>query len=257
MRTKINRIAIIGCTHGDEIIGKRVIEYFKNVKLEQGNIQGVIANKYAFRHKKRFVDVDLNRSFPGKKNGEHEERVAYELGKSLKNYDLCLDIHATNSKFNNAIIVTKMNKKIKSFLKLIPIKKVVLMKKESMRNGALIHHAPFGVCLEYGPDKTGSNYTYAVRDIKQLMANLNLMKGKKRIYPVKELFEVNDIYKVHRNFKPNKLLKDFHLIRKNQYVGKLRNKKELSHKNFYPIFLGKGRYESTLALMANKKKVFL
>lgn len=251
---EINKIVIIGCTHGDEIIGKKVINFFDSVKLEWGSITGVIANKKALARKKRFIDIDLNRSFPGKQFGNNEEVIAYNLKNKLKKYDLCLDIHATNSHFNNAIIITKLNKRIKQLLKLIPVKKVVLMKKKIMKSGALIHHTPLGICLEYGPNKSGANYKYAIQDIYQLLTNLDFLKGKKKFYIKKELYEVDDIYKVHKNFVPNKILKDFSLIKKGQFIGKLNDEKKFSRKNFYPIFLGKGRYESTLALMANKKE---
>ena len=118
------KILIIGCTHGDEIIGYKVIKELKKIKLKRGSLDFLIANELAKKNKKRFLDVDLNRAFPGKKNGNKEEKIAFQINKILKNYDLVLDIHATNSNFDVIAIVCNLDNKTKNLLKITPIKKV-------------------------------------------------------------------------------------------------------------------------------------
>jgi succinylglutamate desuccinylase len=252
---KFSKIALIGCVHGDEVIGERLIKYTFQLKSLSPFVQGIIANPLALKRKKRFIDSDLNRSFPGDLKGNHEQKIAAKFLKQLFVYDLCLDIHATNSNFDSLVIVTKLNNEIKKLLALIPINKVALMKNAKFKNGALINHASTGIALEYGPNKSGRNSVRAFKDLKQLFINLGLLSGHQKTYPDKTLYTVYDSYTVPEDFQQSKQLKDFQLIKKGEVVGVSSNKKIRSSKSFHPIFLGKGRYQSTLALMADKRNI--
>ncbi|MEA3292979.1 MAG: hypothetical protein U9P88_00670, partial [Patescibacteria group bacterium] len=147
--------------------------------------------------------------------------------------------------------------KIKGLLKLIPISKVALIRKNNLGSKALISYVNLGVSLEYGPDKSGKNYKKCLRDIKIILKNLELLPGKKNIFRSKEVYTVLGSYKVPNDFKPNNHLKEFQLIKRGQFIGHINKRKIKSTKSFYPIFLGKGRYKRTLALIAKKKDVEL
>ncbi len=251
------KIAIIGCIHGDEIVGQKVIKDLKKIKLKKGSLTFIIANPKALAKNKRFIKKDLNRSFPGRKNGNFEERLAYELNKILKNFDLVIDVHATNSDLGKIIGVTKLDRKTKSILKLIPIKNVALLSKKIFGNGELIRAAKLGISLDYGPDKSGANYKKVLLDIKIILKNLGLINGKKKNFKEKIFYLFFDSYMVPKNFKQAKSLKELKLIKKGQFLGQVNNRKIYSKKTFYPLFLGKGRYEKTLSLMAKQEKIKL
>ena len=84
-------ISIIGCIHGDEPSGKKIINRLKNyLSINSKNITGtiklIIANEKALKKDNRYIDKDLNRSFPGKKDSRvYEEKLAFKLVKELKN----------------------------------------------------------------------------------------------------------------------------------------------------------------------------
>ena len=203
-------VAIVGCLHGDEIIGKLTINKLVKLTLEQGSITGIIGNPKALARKKRFISTDLNRSFPGKSKGVSETRRAFELTKLLRPYDLCLDIHATNSNFESLIIVTKLTKNIKAILKLLPIKKVALMQSADFKKGTMLNHVKLGIALEYGPNKSGKNHLHAVSDLKQLFVNLKMINGSLKQYPHKILYRVFGAYNVDSKFNQSPRLRDFH-----------------------------------------------
>lgn len=252
------RIAIVGCTHGDEPLGKFVIgSLIKDIIPIKGSISFFIAHPLALKKKKRFIEQDLNRSFPGKMNGKIEERIAYELKKTLSSFDVVIDIHATNSNIDSLAIVTKQNKKVTTFLNHIPIKKIGLARSSVFGGHELINHTKMGVALEYGPDKKGTNHHRVTQDIKHILINLGIIAGVKKSYPAKEIYTITDQYHTPKKFKASNKLKDFQLIRKGQMIGMVRNKKIYSDKNFYPLFLGKGKYKGTLALVADKVEVKL
>lgn len=250
-------IAIIGCVHGDEIIGKKVINQLKKIKLKKGTLTFIIAHPKAVAKKKRFFQKDLNRSFPGRKNGMTEEKIAYELNKILKKFDLVIDVHATNSDLKSLIAITKYNKQIKNLLKITPIKRVAYAPKKVFGAKELITYSKLGVSLEYGPNKSGRNYKRALNHVKIILKNLGVLKGKKTLYKEKDLYKISGIYRVPNNFQQNNKLKDYQLIKKGQLIGKINKKAIYSDKNFHPLFLGKGRYQETLALMAKKEKIKL
>lgn len=252
---KIKKIAIVGCVHGDEIIGKKVIKYFESLEIK--DLSFFIAHPEALKENKRLLDQDLNRSFPGKISEKKEDRLAYYLTKELSNFDLVLDLHATNSNFDKALIVTSLKKEIKDILSLIPIEKVMVCDKNIFGGKDLISHVKLGISMEYGPNKTGENYTEAVKDIKQLFVNLGILEGKKKIFKKKEVFNCFGLFELESRgkFLGSKRLKDFSLIKKDEIVGEISGEKLKAKESFYPIFVGEGMYTEGF-LMAEKKKVF-
>lgn len=247
-------MAVVGCLHGDEIIGKKVVDELGDVKLKQGSLSLIIANNKALRKNKRFIKKDLNRSFPGRKNGDGEEKLAYSLVKILRSFDYVVDLHATDSNVGSLSIVTKLSNDIKNFLRYVPVKRVAFIKESDFSKGNMIDFCKAGVSLEYGPDKTGGNFKKALADVQVILKNLGLLDGDKKLYPEKELYTVSGVYTVGDGFVQNNKLRNFCLIDIGQEIGKLGGSAVVSKKEFYPLFLGKGAYEGTLALVADKKE---
>ncbi|HPW39830.1 MAG TPA: succinylglutamate desuccinylase/aspartoacylase family protein [bacterium] len=94
---------LTGCVHGDEVGGIAVIqEVFKKLRtqpLEQGAIFAIpLMNPMGFETNSRYMAIseeDLNRSFPGKKNGSLAERVAEKIFSTIMETKptLVLDLH--------------------------------------------------------------------------------------------------------------------------------------------------------------------
>ncbi len=91
-------LAVVGSVHGDEPVGKKAIKKLLQQEIEfQKPVEFVIANEKALKIGKRFVDTDLNRSFPGdSQSHKHEERLASRLLDRLEGLKV-LDIHSTHS----------------------------------------------------------------------------------------------------------------------------------------------------------------
>src|SRR3989338_2424326 len=120
-------VAIVYCQHGDEVLGKKVVEHFDYHQLIKGTLLTVFANPLAYRKQVRFVEMDLNRSFPGKISGTHEEKIAQQLITKLKIADYVMDLHTTTSISPSFAIFTILNKKNLDLIKFSQIEKVVLM----------------------------------------------------------------------------------------------------------------------------------
>ncbi len=93
-------LLLTGGLHGDEINGieivRRMLEHKWNVPTAGTTICIPIINIYGFIHSSRYVPdgKDVNRSFPGNKNGSLASRVAHYLMKDIiPQIDLGLDFH--------------------------------------------------------------------------------------------------------------------------------------------------------------------
>ena len=92
------RVVLLVGVHGDERSPLLVTENIKESKVSKGTLEIVKVNNLALKQNKRFVDSDLNRVFPGRENGDHEERLAFKLSSFLKGADLVIDLHCFHSK---------------------------------------------------------------------------------------------------------------------------------------------------------------
>jgi len=91
-------VAVVGGIHGDEPAGVHAVEHFLETRppLERP-VKFVIANEPAIERGVRYVDADLNRSFPGRADGQSQEvTLAHELGEELKGC-VTLALHTTQS----------------------------------------------------------------------------------------------------------------------------------------------------------------
>lgn len=102
---KEKRICIVTGTHGDELEGQYVC-YELNRRIQAGieHLKGIVEiypalNPLGVDSITRYfpvVDVDMNRIFPGTRNGSVAELVASEIVSDLAGADICVDIHASN-----------------------------------------------------------------------------------------------------------------------------------------------------------------
>ena len=95
-------VAVVGGVHGDEPSGVRAVERLRRA-IERGELdlrRGlalVVANPAAVEAGVRYLDADLNRSFPGDPASElHEERLAAELVAAVGDCTT-LALHSTRS----------------------------------------------------------------------------------------------------------------------------------------------------------------
>lgn len=115
------KILVIGGMHGNEPLGPQVVERFLSMPVK--NVTGVIANEVAYRAKSRFVEQDMNRSFPGVKDSHaYEHRRPVDLLKLAKKYDIVLDFHNTHCPDNDCGFIgetaTPLTQQVASYFEL-------------------------------------------------------------------------------------------------------------------------------------------
>jgi succinylglutamate desuccinylase len=236
------KILINALTHGDELIGLRVIKEIKKHNLSR-NVHFNIANKRAYKLNKRFIDQDLNRSFPGNLKGNYEQRLAAKLFENIKSFDVVMDIHSTKSMLKDSLIVTKLNKKTLEYVKAIGPKYLLHMK--ATKNNALISSAKIGIAFEYGKDDSGKAIANTVEGIERLLAYFKMININ---FPTKhintKIFSVNKTIKKPYGALAQNSVKNFKLVKKGETYAYTGTGEKLSAKeSFYPILFGQSNYE--------------
>lgn len=88
------RVLVIGGMHGNETLGLEVVKLFQDNPAQDVDV--LLANEQAIEGNCRFVEQDLNRSFPGDdRSTKYESKRASEILKQTKKYDVVLDFHNT------------------------------------------------------------------------------------------------------------------------------------------------------------------
>lgn len=102
---KMNRISIVTGIHGDELEGQYVCYLVqKRINENPEALCGIVdiypaMNPIGIDSVTRGIpafDLDMNRIFPGEKNGSMLENIANDIVEDLKGSNVCIDIHASN-----------------------------------------------------------------------------------------------------------------------------------------------------------------
>lgn len=165
-------VAVVYCTHGDETAGKKAVEKLleENLKFQKG-VKFVFANEKAYEKAERFIDTDLNRSFPGDTESEnYEERLASEMMEELQDVKV-LDLHETRSSPTPFALFTWRDEDTIRTLMSTGVEKGVEI---SYTPGCGINHYG-GVEVETGPRGTHKSVEQAYLVLKNFLINNNVI----------------------------------------------------------------------------------
>ncbi|WP_448551231.1 aspartoacylase [Thalassotalea montiporae] len=167
---KINKVAVVGGTHGNEFSGIYLLRKWQKspdlLAREGLNVETLFANPKGFEENKRYLDCDLNRQFtledlanPALANYEQSRAkvINAQLGpKGNAKSDFIIDLHNTTSNMGPTLILLKsddFNKKMGAYvLSKMPEAIVVYEDQVSMEEHYFLASiAPQGVIVEIGP----------------------------------------------------------------------------------------------------------
>jgi succinylglutamate desuccinylase len=246
-------IAVVGCIHGDELVGQKIILQLRKMKIKKGTLITIIANEKAMKKKKRFIEQDLNRSFPGKSNGNHEERLAHSILKITKKADFVIDIHSTTTDVKNLAIITKKDKDTLDLAYSLEPRRIILMKKDIAKK-SFINYCKVGVSLEYGKDNSSATYDNAFNSIiflleKEKMVDDKRIKSKRKCKKI-DYYKMKGVAKKMRKDVLMKNVKNFKLIKKGDVFAMRNRKKLIAEDDFYPVLFGESAYDNIFGFKA-------
>lgn len=152
MKDGKKNVLFVVCTHGNEVIGKKMVDKLsKNTRLIN-SFDYIIGNPRALKEQKRFIDFDLNRAAPGKKySKKYELRRAYNLITLFRKYKYIIDIHQTFSTDKFLIILPKLTIKALQLAMTLPVRDILFWPPlKNSKNNPLVSYAPYGIEIECG-----------------------------------------------------------------------------------------------------------
>ena len=224
-------ILIIGCQHGDEKLGQKVIDRFTGEGYE--GVSFILANEKAAECNVRFIDQDLNRSFPGNPNGNYEEQRAAQILPAIQSADIVIDIHTTTSEVKMVPIIASLTSEIEKVINLTTAMEIVVMGDEAVKR-SLIGHADVGISLEFG--LTYSQTEDAMSEVQGIIEGL--IAHKKCAQRERKIFYVSGKIPLDR-----KLPKD------------ARNFEALDPDGIFPFLLHEKSYKDFQGFYADKVSV--
>ena len=230
-----DKILVVVCLHGNEQYGLKIIKDLPK------NLRYVIANQKAVKNCKRFIDCDLNRCFPGDKNGNYEEKLAYKLANELKKFDFVIDLHSSSGECPLFGIITKKDKLHIDFARKMGLKKLVVMSKEYASGKSLIDFAKTGISLEIGPHERKEN----VKEVLDVI--YNLLRGKEN--NEMKIFQVFSIVK--QEYK-DILIKNFKYVKKRYIMTRDKDLKQFAKYDFVPAIVSNKPYNNVLCLACKR-----
>lgn len=168
-------VAVVYCTHGNETSGKKAVERLleEDPEFKKG-VKFVLANEKAYEKEERFIDTDLNRSFPGDSESKnYEERLASELMDELQDVKV-LDLHETKSSPTPFSLFCWMDQETIKTLQKTGVEKAVEI---SYTPGCGINNYG-GVEVETGPRGTKESVEKAYKVLKQFLINNGVLEGE-------------------------------------------------------------------------------
>ncbi|MBL1199064.1 MAG: aspartoacylase [Nostoc sp. GBBB01] len=170
MVNQINRVAIVGGTHGNEFTGAYLIKKFAQfpelITRRSFETVTLLANPQAFAAARRYIDKDLNRCFL-RKDLQNPNLNGYEelQAKSIQNHlatkgdkqaDFILDLHSTTSNMGLTIILVNahpFNLKLAAYLSEInPLVNIYYCAFESIAENPFVNSlCELGFAIEVGP----------------------------------------------------------------------------------------------------------
>lgn len=228
---------IIVGTHGDE--GSPIKGFYMLKKyLEKENIKKgfnvIIADEEAVGSGKRFIDTDLNRSFPGNILGNHEEKLANKLVLETSKVKFNFDFHSTTVGSEPYGIISVYSKELYKVMKGLAVKNYLFDSSES-----LIKFSPGAVAFEVGKEGEPKSERNAFIIMKSILNYFNVTGNKTKIKICSP-----DIFLIYHFILKNKFLsinnkfKNFKYIKKGCVIGVSKDKEVIiANEGFYPILL--------------------
>ena len=213
------------CQHGNEKLPMKVIG--------RRNLPYLLANKAAMRRGVRYIETDLNRSFPGNKRGSYEERLAAKLINRLRAYGEVVDLHTATCRTPLFAIITRVSLGHIELVRKLGVEKLVYMGESIASGKALIDHVECGVSIECGDERSR-------RTEKDLEGMIDTFVRGRRM---EEELDVYEVYKIMRKTERlKKLPSDVKNFRRTVFGGE----------EFYPVLARERSYKGILCLMAKR-----
>lgn len=241
-------VAVVGSIHGDEPCGARAIERLVAEEPDVDRpVKLIVANEEALAQTTRYLDDDLNRTFPGDRESDsHEQRLAYHLAQEIRGCTT-FSLHSTQSYDEPFALVDAVDAVARSVTPHLPID--YLVETEKYTEGRLIAypHTIEVECGLQGSDEAAENAYWLVRGflaatgvLPAPMAEEPLDAGDRETVSV---FSLEDHIPKEPGHQYEVFATNFELVEKGERFAAIDGEGFYAEQDFYPILMSPYGYE--------------
>ena len=252
------RVLINVCSHGNEVLGLSVMKELQKIPVVHGSLTFHIANPESVAQNCRFIESDLNRSFPGSPSGTHEERIAAEMMRYIPCFDYVIDIHSTVSGMTDCLIVEDDSSEIQSILSVCNHARTVLhmnaTKGMSLFTATrLPDRTILSIAFEYG-DNGSETVQKTSEDISHILKHLGVFAGSVTLaHHAPEQFDCYAAYPKLETDIANPDIINYTLVHSGDVIGRAIDGTDiLADTDFYPVLFGETNYKTIFGFKARK-----
>jgi len=245
-------VAVIGGIHGDEPCGvhaaERLIEERPDVRRP---VALVVANEEAIARNSRYVDTDLNRSFPGAVEADaHEDRLAHALSAELGDCET-LALHSTQSYSDMFALVDGLDDFARRICPQLPVDAVV--QTEPYTEGRIFASIPWTVEIECGYQGSTGAKANALSVTKAFLQAVGVLPGDSETdresieafqlaHPIEK--EPADSYEV--------FVDNFERVEAGRAFAAVEDRRIVADEPFYPVLLSAYGYDDLFGYAADR-----
>lgn len=235
---------VVGSVHGDEPCGKKAIKKFlsSDFQVEEA-VKFIVANEEALEQNVRYLDTDLNRSFPGDSSSEsHEDKLAARINEEIEGKKV-LDIHTTHSYPDPFATFSELNSTNRALLQSTGVENAVLF---SDTSGALTEQTD-GIVVEAGHQGSEKAVDNAYNVIINFLASEGVLDAEyERSDP--NLFQYYETVEGNWEFVAD----NFKEVSKGEVYAKNGEENLVAEESFFPVLMSTDGYEGQLGFKARK-----
>ena len=229
--------AVLACVHGDEKSGWKAIQKLKNSDYEiKKPLKLVLANEKAFERDQRFVDVDMNRVFPGDPESDrYEERVAAELLEEVG------DLKIKDAPF---AIVEYPSETQLEMLRSLGLEEVADMTHVGAKNPE----------LEFVAVEVSEKSEDPGEDAFEILRNFLAAEGVIEAEYSKSQPEIFEVYETEEGAGFEFTAENFSKVVEGEVFAEKEDEKKVAEEDFYPVLMSTTGYEDMIGFKAEKKE---
>ena len=245
-------IAIVGSIHGDEPCGRDGIEaVLADPPAVNRPVKFIVVNEPALEANRRYVDVDLNRIFPGDPNSDVPEvRLAAELTEEIQGCTV-LSLHSTQSYDRMFALVDEVTPIAEEVVPHLSVDAVVRTKGNN--EGRLFSVAPEAIEVECGYQGSPQAAENAELVIREFLAAIGV-SDEEPTAPSDELpvFQLGAPIPKLTADRYEVFVRNFERVAAGEEFAAADGKPVVADEPFYPVLMSANGYEDVFGYRGSK-----
>ncbi|WP_254841285.1 succinylglutamate desuccinylase/aspartoacylase domain-containing protein [Natronomonas marina] len=242
-------LAVVGGVHGDEPSGVRAVERLRDADLSlRRGVKFVVANPPAVEAGQRYLETDLNRSFPGDSDGSLEERLAARLCAETAGLPT-LSLHATHSTPDPIALVEHTQPAAFDLAGRLPVPHVV--DHHRVTDGSFTDCGTV-VTVEAGCQGTDAAADEAERQARAFLAETGALPTADHDGTDPNYYVLEDAVEKPSGVEYELLAENFTRVAAGAVFATAGEERLVAHRPFYPVLMSECGYEEIFGYRASR-----